>query len=145
MTFLCCASEPAGLASRTAPPSPHWNKGSSESGHPMTSLRPTLIHIFIYLVHTSTTHRYTPVHFHSSPCKRVHRTVWSIFHRGSPANHHHHHHLFVSCLSCAALQHLSGVKTKRQSVVQKSWVDRKRGAAEVYRFRCPLRCAETEV
>lgn len=50
-SFLCCASEPAGLASRQAPPSPHWNKGGSESGHPMTSLRPTLIHIFIYLVH----------------------------------------------------------------------------------------------
>lgn len=133
--FLCCASESAGLVHRGSPPSPHWNKGSSESGHPMTSLRPTFIHIFMYLVHTSTTHRHVPVHFHSSPWESLHGTVWSILSTTTT---------FSFRVSAAELQHLPDVKTKRHSVVEKSWVDRKRGVAEICRVRCSLRCAEIQ-
>lgn len=49
-------SEPLGVVPEKARLLPRWNKGTSETVHPMTSLRPTLIHIFIYLF------IYPPIH-----------------------------------------------------------------------------------
>lgn len=55
------------------------DKGTSETVHPMTSLRPTLIHIFIYLF--LSTHLFSTdmsVHFHPPLWKHIHDILQSI-------------------------------------------------------------------
>lgn len=78
-------SEPLGVVPQKARLLPHSNKGTSEPVHPMTSLRPTLIHIFIYLfifppIHSSA-HLFntdTSVHFHLPSWKHIHDILRSI-------------------------------------------------------------------
>lgn len=78
-------SEPLGVVPQKARLLPRSNKGTSETVHPMTSLRPTLIHIFIYLfifppIHSST-HLFNTdmtVHFHPPSWKHIHDILRSI-------------------------------------------------------------------
>lgn len=123
--FVSFAPEQASLDIRKASPSPQWNKGSSESGHPMTSLRPTLIHIFIHLLHTSTTHTLTRLCILTVAPTEV-RSLHCVEHFPSGDPPLLTTDTFLPRVSAASHSNICQTwKTKRRLVLQKSWEDRK--------------------